>query len=98
MCSKLTTLSLGAFMTITPLSLTLGNEGTTRGTAPPASVPALPLPAVPHLETLQWLSSDPKFREWPNVDIHLGSAPDKLRPFLLDPKPSPPQFSSNAGK
>jgi hypothetical protein len=77
----------------------LGGEGTVgvggaREAAPPrVSWDRLPLPPVPHLETMQWLNAGPA-KKGLKTDVLLGPKPEMLGPVLITPVPSLPQFSS----
>ena len=57
---------------------------------------SLPLPPVPHIDTMPWLRSGSLLRG-PKVDILIGPAPGALGPFLLQPRRPPLQTFSDAG-
>jgi hypothetical protein len=68
----------------------LGGKGTNRAQSEWA---ALPLPPVPHLETMPWLTSGSLVRG-PKIDMLLGPKIETLGPFLVAPSTPPRQFSS----
>jgi hypothetical protein len=61
------------------------------GAARDAGRSVLPLPAVPHLDTIQWLNSAAEPRRRLKV---LGPQVDDLSPFLIDPTAPLRQFSA----
>ena len=93
MSKALITLLLGSSLVVLPLSTALGNETTGLKASRDTGWTALPLPPVPHLDTIHWLNSGFDFRKRPNV---LGPQLDTLSPFLIDPKTPPTQFSSTS--
>ena len=91
MSKTLITFLLGSALGMLPFSSAAGNESALGKTSPNAGSITLPLPAVPHLDTIDWLNSRSDFSRRPNV---LGPKLDTLSPFLIDPKTTPRQFSS----
>lgn len=81
--------------------ITLGNDGTVGLGGPPQRQPqagsweALPLPSIPHLETMPWATSDFALRG-PKIDFLLGPEPKTLGTVLVQPPAPPTQFFSNA--
>jgi hypothetical protein len=96
MTRALFTLLLGSSLVVLPLFAALGNESAAGPILRPAPRPALPLPPVPHLDTIPWLTSAVDFRSRPNVDVRLTPRLDSLAPFLIDPVIPPNQFSAIA--
>lgn len=92
MSRVLTTILLGTSLAAFPLAAAVGNESGLQR-APGASADAawsvLPLPPVPHLDTIQWLNSTTE--RPPRI---LGPQVDYLSPFLIDPTAPPTQFSA----
>jgi hypothetical protein len=74
----------------------LGSQGAHRSQA--EAWAALPLPPVPHLETMPWLTSG-SFLRGPKIDMLLGPNIETLGPFLVAPSIPPRQLdrSSSAG-
>jgi hypothetical protein len=92
MSKALMTLLLGSSLVVLPLSTALANESTSLKAARDTGWTTLPLPSVPHLETIPWLNSGFDFTKRLKV---LGPQLDTLSPFLIDPKTPPTQFSSS---
>ena len=86
------TLLLGSSLVVLPLSTALGNESTGLKTSRDTGRMALPLPPVPHLDTILWLNLGSDFSRRRNV---LGPQLDTLSPFLINPQAPPTQFSSS---
>ena len=61
----------------------------------PETWASLPLPPVPHIGTMPWLTSGSLLRG-PKIDMLIGPAPDTVGPFLVSPR-SPHQNFSDAG-
>jgi hypothetical protein len=59
---------------------------------------SLPLPPVPHLDKIPWLTSAIDFKSRPNVDAGLTPKLDSLGRFLIDPVVRPTQFSAMPGQ
>ena len=95
MSKGLITLLFGSSLVVLSLSAALGNETSVGKTGPHAGSTALPLPAVPYLETIDWLNSRLDLIRRPNV---LGPQLDTLSPFLLGPKTPPTRFSSSGSE
>jgi hypothetical protein len=95
MSKALITILLGICLAGFPLAAAVGNESapqrTPAGAARDASWSVLPLPAVPHLDTIQWLNSAAGADRQPKV---LGPQVDYLSPFLIDPTAPTIQFSA----
>jgi hypothetical protein len=91
MRKTLITLFLGSSLAVLPLSNALGNEGTGSSATGDIGWKALPLPPVPHLDTIEWLSSGRDLWK-PNV---LDPQSDTLSPFLIDPDTPTTRFSSS---
>jgi hypothetical protein len=73
---------------------TVGLGGAPQAAPPRASWDGLPLPPVPHLDTMQWLNARPAIKGL-KTDVLLGPKLETLGPFLISPvASSPPQFSS----
>jgi hypothetical protein len=72
---------------------TVGLGGVREPASPRASWEGLPLPPVPHLDTMPWLNSGSAIKG-PKVDILLGPKLESLGPFLAQPAISGSQFSS----
>jgi hypothetical protein len=94
MRKALITLVLGGSLVVLPLSTALGDENTGLSVSRDPGWTALPLPPVPHLDTLHWLNSGTDSRR-PNV---LDTQIDTLSPFLIDPKGPAIHFSSSTGR
>ena len=62
----------------------------------PESWTSLPLPPVPHIDTMPWLTSGSLLRG-PKIDILIGPAPEAVGPFMVSPSRLPPQSFSDAG-
>jgi hypothetical protein len=92
MYKALITLLLGSSLVVRPLSTALGNENTGLNASQDRGWTTLPLPPVPHLDTIHWLPPGFDFTKQPNV---LGSQLDTLSLFLIDPKTPPIQFLSS---
>jgi hypothetical protein len=72
---------------------TVGLGGAPQAAPPRASWDGLPLPPVPHLDTMQWLTARPAIKGL-KTDVLLGPKLETLGPVLITPVPSSPQFSS----
>jgi hypothetical protein len=88
-------LLLGGCLLPVPLSGAYGGESIVRQ-VPRQDAATLPLPPVPHLDTIPWLTSALDFNSRPNVDPELKPKLDRLGPFLIDPVVPPTQFSAIA--
>ena len=99
MSKGLFALMLAGALVVSPITASLGEEGTVGlGTAgqhrPQAdSWGTIALPPVPHLESTPWLTTD-SLLKGPKVDVLLGPKVETLGPFLLAPSIPPRQFSS----
>jgi hypothetical protein len=62
----------------------------------PQTWASLPLPPVPHINTMPWLTSGSLLRG-PKIDILIGPAPDAVGPYLVSPSRFPHQNLSDAG-
>jgi hypothetical protein len=99
MTKGLFALLLAGSLMVPLITPALGGEGTVgvggaREAAPPrVSWDRLPLPPVPHLETMQWLNAGPA-KKGLKTDVLLGPKLEMLGPVLITPVPSLPQFSS----
>jgi hypothetical protein len=92
MNKTLITCMLASSLIVLPLSASEGNESTPGKGSRDMGWTTLPLPPVPHLDTIDWLNSPSDVRRRPNF---LGPQLDNLAPFLLDAKTPPRQFSSS---
>ena len=61
----------------------------------PETWASLPLPPVPHIDTMPWLTSGSLLRG-PKIDMLIGPAPDAVGPFLVTPR-SPRENFSDVG-
>lgn len=104
MTKGLIRLLIAGSLTVPHMTPAIGNDATvglgSQG-AYPSQVEtwaALPLPPVPHLETMPWLTSG-SFLRGPKIDMLLGPNIETLGPFLVAPAIPPRQFnrSSSAG-
>jgi hypothetical protein len=99
MTKGLFALLLAGTLMVPHITPALGDEGTV-GLRVPGQHPsqagsweALPLPPVPHLETMPWLSAG-SLLTGPKVEVLLGPKIETLGPFLLGPSIPPTRFSS----
>jgi hypothetical protein len=88
-----------AVLVIPPISPALG-QSTVGLAARPVNISneawqALPLPPVPHLESMPWLQSDVPITGLSNHSL-LGPKLDTLGPFLLQPKIPPTRVTSSS--
>jgi hypothetical protein len=95
MSKALATCLLASSFVALSLCAANGNESTVGNGSRDAEWTTLPLPPVPHLDTIEWLKSPSDVRQQPNF---LGPRLDRLSPFLIDTKTPPTQFSWSAKK
>jgi hypothetical protein len=95
MTRALLILSLASSLATVPLSAAHAGDSIVRQ-VPRSEATALPLPPVPHQDTIPWMTSAVDFRSRPNVDPQLKPRLDRLGPFLIDPVVPPTQFSAIA--
>ena len=99
MTKGLFALLVAGSLTVPHMTPALGNDATVGLGGQEASRPqveswaALPLPPVPHLETMPWLTSGSLLRG-PKIDTLLGPRIDTLGPFLVAPSIAPRHFSA----
>lgn len=104
MTKGLITLLIAGSLTVPHITPALGNDATvglgSRGAyrSQVETWAALPLPLVPHLETMPWLTSG-SFLRGPKIDMLLGPKIETLGPFLVAPSIPPRQLdrSSSSG-
>ena len=104
MTKGLCTLLVAGSLTVPHITAALGNDATVGLGSQGAHRSqaeiwgALPLPPVPHLETMPWLTSR-SFLKGPKVDLLLGPNIENLAPFLVAPAITPQQSdrSNSAG-
>ena len=96
MCVALIACSLAAFPVVANGADSTIGLGTGRSAhSQPEAWASLPLPPVPHINTMPWLTSGSLLRG-PKIDILIGPAPDALGPFLVGPLRLPYQAFSDA--
>jgi hypothetical protein len=98
MTKTLFALALASMLMVPHITPAFGNESTVRfggarlAGAAQESWQGLQLPAVPHLETMPWLTRGlPSAKS--KVDMLWQPQGDTLRPWLLQPEASPSKFS-----
>lgn len=98
MTKTLFALLVAGSLAVPPITPALGNDATVGlgGQGASRAQPewaALPLPPVPLLETMPWLTPG-SFLRGPKIDMLLGPKIETLGPFLVEPSIPPRQFSS----
>lgn len=100
MTKELFALLVAGTLMVPLITPAMGGETTVGlGAVRPAQSPswdALPLPPVPHLDTMPWLSSGSALKG-PKIDILFGPKLESLGPFLTQPAIPDARFSSGDG-